>query len=120
MAIKENVLGVKEIDCSDGINTEDYNQIDPGILDCFPRTKYPVDLFHWKEKIRVLSPVYHVGREINRHQRARIRDLSEKGLLFFSRNQIENYTTCVAGNLETALNDPNLTRSEERRVGKEC
>ena len=116
MAIKENVLGVKEIDCSDGINTEDYNQIDPGILDCFPRTKYPVDLFHWKEKIRVLSPVYHVGREINRHQRARIRDLSEKGLLFFSRNQIENYTTCVAGNLETALNDPNLTWDEKAGV----
>lgn len=116
MAIKENVLGVKEIDCSNGINTEDYNQIDPGILDCFPRTKYPVNLFHWKEKICVLSPVYHAGREIDRHQREKIRDLSEKGLLFFSRNQIEDYAACVACNLETALDDPNLTWDEKAGV----
>lgn len=116
MAIKENVLGVKEIDCSDGINTEDYNQIDPEILACFPRTKYPVNLFHWKEKIRVLSPVYVAGREVNRHQRELIRQLSEQGVLFFSRNQIENYTACVACNLETALDDPNLSWDEKAGV----
>jgi len=116
MAIKENVLGIKEIDCSNGLNTEDYNQIDPGILDCFPRTKYPVNLFHWKENIRVLSPVYRAGREIDRHLRARIRDLSEKGLLFFSRNQIDDYAACVACNLDTALDDPNLTWDEKAGV----
>jgi HD-GYP domain-containing protein (c-di-GMP phosphodiesterase class II) len=116
MAIKENVLGVKEIDCSDGLNTEDYNQIDPGILDCFPRAEYPVNLFHWKENIRVLSPVYRTGREVDRHLRAKVRDLSEKGLLFFSRNQIQDYAACVACNLDTALDDPNLTWDEKAGV----
>ncbi len=116
MEIKENVLGVKEIDCSDGINTEDYSQIDPGILDCFPRSEYPVDLFCWKEDIRTLSPVYRLGRQVDRHLRARIRDLSEKGLLFFSRNQINDYASCVACNLDTALDDPNLTWDEKAGI----
>jgi len=113
MATKENVLGVKEIDCAEGISTEDYNQIDPNILDCFSRQEYPVNLFHWKEDIRVLSPVYIIGRDVDRHLRVRVRDLSEKGLLFFSRNQIEQYTECVACNLDTALDDPNLTWEEK-------
>lgn len=113
MAIKENMLGVKEVDCSDGISTEDYNQIDPNILDCFPRQQYPVNLFHWKEDIRVLSPVYVAGRGLDRHLRGKVRELSEKGLLFFSRNQIEQYTECVACNLDTALEDPNLTWEEK-------
>lgn len=116
MAIKENVLGVKEIDCSNGLSTEDYNQIDPGILDCFPRAKYPVNLYHWKEKIRVLSPVYVAGRQVDRHLRAKVRELSEKGLLFFSRNQIDDYAACVACNLDAALEDPNLNWEEKSSV----
>lgn len=116
MAIKENVLGVREIDCSDGINTEDYNQIDPNILDCFPRHNYPVNLFHWKENIQVLSPIYVAEREVDRHLREKIRDLSKRGLLFFSRNQIEEYTSCVACNLNTALEDPNLSWDEKAGV----
>lgn len=83
MAIKHNVLGVREIDCSSGLNTEEYNQIDANILDCFPRSKYPVDLFHWREDIRVLSPVYRAGREVGRDQRKLVQELSENGLLFF-------------------------------------
>ncbi len=69
MAIKRNVLGIREIDCSEGLNTEEYNQVDPNILNCFPRRQYPVDLFQWKEKIRVLSPVYRRSREVGRDQR---------------------------------------------------
>ncbi|NDV18960.1 HD domain-containing protein [Pseudodesulfovibrio sp. JC047] len=113
MALKENVLGVMEVDCSEGISTEEYNQIDPEILDCFPYQEYPVNLFHWKEDIRVLSPVYVVGRSVDRHLRAKIRDLSKNGLLFFSRHQISQYSECLACNLETALNDPNLTWDEK-------
>lgn len=116
MEIKENVLGIKEIDCSDGINTEEYNQIDPNILDCFPSKKYPVNLFHWKEDIRVLSPIYTAGRDVDRHLRAKARELSESGQLFFSRNQIVEYTACVACNLDTALEDPNLSWDEKSGV----
>lgn len=116
MAKRRNVLGIKGIECGDGPNTEEYNQIDPNILDCFPRVSFPVDLFHWREDIRVLSPVYRAGREVDRRLRERVRGLSEQGLLFFSRNQIEAYTACVACNLDTALDDPNLTWEEKAGV----
>jgi len=113
MAGNENVLGLMSMECKDGFNTEDYNQIEPGILDCFPPTKYPVNLFHWREDIAALSPVYVAGREVDRRLRAKFRELSEKGVLFFSRNQIDEYTACMAANLRTALDDPNLTWDEQ-------
>lgn len=113
MTIKENVLGVREIDCSEGISTEEYNQIDPHILACFPSRAYPVNLFHWKEEIRVLSPIYAVGNNVDRHLRARAQELSKDGLLFFSRKQIVEYTACVACNLDMAMEDPNLTWAEK-------
>ncbi|WP_319469859.1 HD domain-containing phosphohydrolase [uncultured Pseudodesulfovibrio sp.] len=116
MAIKRNVLGIREIDCSEGLNTEEYNQVDPNILNCFPRRQYPVDLFQWKEKIRVLSPVYRRSREVGREQRKQVRELSEQGLLFFSRRQIDAYTECVACDLNAALDDPNLTWDEKAGV----
>jgi hypothetical protein len=116
MATKRNVLGIEKIECSDGPNIEEYNQIDPCILECFPRTRYPVDLFHWREDIQALTPVYRSGREVDRRLRASVEDLSARGLLFFSRNQIEDYTSCVACNLDAALDDPNLTWDEKAGV----
>lgn len=112
MALVENVLGVMEIDCSNGIKTEDYNQIDPHILDCFPRTEFPVNLFQWKEDIHVLSPIYVAGGIVDYRLRSKAQELSEKGLLYFSRNQISAYTECISCNIDTALQDPNLTWNE--------
>ncbi len=112
MALVENVLGVIGIDCSDGIKTEDYNQIDPHVLDCFPRRKFPVNLFHWKQDIRVLSPIYIVGGEVNHGLRTTAQELSEQGLLYFSRDQITEYTECLACEIDVALQDPNLTWNE--------
>lgn len=99
-----------------GPNTEDYNQIDPHILDCFPRAQYSVDLYHYKEAIRTLSPIYVAGNEVSNSMRDRFRRLSENGKLFFSRNQIEAYTQLVACDLYTALDDPNLTWEEKALV----
>jgi len=116
MATKKNVLGVTEADHSDGVSTEDYNQIDPGILDCFPPTKFPVNLFHLREQVGMLTQIYTAGKEVDNKSRARFKELSEQGVLFFTRNQIEQYTASVACSLGTALDDPNLTWEEKSGV----
>lgn len=116
MTTQHNLLGTVTIERGEGPNTEEYNQIDPGILDCFPPDRYPVDLFHWREDIQTLSPVYRAGREVDRRLRQLVRGLSEQGALFFSRNQIADYAACVACDLDTALDDPNLTWDEKAGV----
>lgn len=102
--------------CPGGPNTEDYNQIDPAILECFPRSQYTVDLYHYKEGICTLSPIYMAGNEISNSMRDRFHRLSSEGKLFFSRNQIEAYTQLVACDLYAALDDPNLTWEEKAQV----
>lgn len=116
MSVKQNVLGIREIDCSEGLNTEEYNQIDPEILDCFPRRSYPVDLYHWKEHIRVLSPIYRAERNVPPVLRKEAQELSKGGKLFFSRRQIEAYAKCVASDLNAAMEDPNLTWEDKSGI----
>ncbi|QJB56080.1 HD domain-containing phosphohydrolase [Pseudodesulfovibrio sp. zrk46] len=99
-----------------GSSTEDYNQIDPHILACFPRSRFTVDLYHYKEKIRTLSPVYAAGNEVSRSMLERFEQMSANGELFFSRKQIKAYTALVACDLYTALDDPNLTWEEKAQV----
>lgn len=98
------------------LDTEDYNQIDPNVMDCFPPTRIPVDLFHWQEEQAFLKHVYKRNRKLEPGQREALRQLSETGLLFFSRRQIEEYTSTVSCDLNTALNDPNLTWDEKALV----
>jgi HD-GYP domain len=116
MASKQNVLGIGKTESGDGPNIEEYNQIDPCILECFPKTRFPVDLYHWREEIQTLTPVYRAGREVDRRLRTTVQGLSEQGVLFFTRNQIKDYTACVACNLTAALDDPNLTWDEKAGV----
>lgn len=102
-----------ELPASESI--EDFNQIDPGTLACFPQDRYPVDLYEWKEKPGILVHVYKCGQELNSKSRARFKELSEEERLFFSRRQIEEYTEVLSCNLDHAMADPNLTW-EERAV----
>ncbi|WP_285907525.1 HD-GYP domain-containing protein [Pseudodesulfovibrio pelocollis] len=117
MAIQRDILGIGgRIETGEGPNVEEYNQIDPHILACFPPDRYPVDLYRWREDIQSLSPVYRVGRQVDRRLRERVLVMSEQGTLFFSRNQIAQYAACVACDLNTALDDPNLTWDEKGLV----
>ena len=116
MTTEHNASDVATPDVHDDASTEDYNQIDPGILDCFPPTRYPVDLFHLREETGTLSVIYRAGEEVGDRLRDSLRQLSEQGDLFFTRRQIEQYTSSVACNLNTALDDPNLTWDEKSGV----
>lgn len=98
------------------LSTEDYNQIDPGVLDCFPPSRFPVDLYQFKEGAGMLTQIYQAGDEVTDSMRSGFRDLSEEGVLFFSRNQIDEYTASVACDLNMALDDPNLTWDEKAVV----
>lgn len=100
----------------DEVDTEDFNQIDPNILDCFPKYKIPVDLYHWRDDLAFLKHVYKRNRNLDKSQRTALYQLSEAGLLFFSRRQIVEYTKSVACDLNAALNDPNLTWDEKAIV----
>lgn len=91
------------------LNIEEFNQIDPGPFDCFPRRSLPLSLFHYKEEIDVLVPLYKGGNELKATDRKEYRALAERGRLFFSRKQQKEYVQCLAGSLDVAMEDPNLS-----------
>lgn len=93
-------------------NTEDYNEVDITAFDCFPTGAFPVDLYRYNEETGSLAPVYRAGDEVGSSFRQQLRSISEDGLLFFSRNQIEAYTAMVSCDMGVALEDPNLTWDE--------
>lgn len=100
----------------DSPSTEDYNQIDPGVLDTFPPARFPVDLYQFKEQAGMLTRIYLAGDEVSNSLRTRFRQLSEEGSLFFTRKQIEQYSASVAGDIDAALADPNLTWEEKSNI----
>ncbi len=90
------------------LNIEEFNQIDPEQFDCFPKRSLPLDLFHYKEEINVLVPLYRRGNDLKAIERKEYRELSGRGRLFFSRNQHREYVQCLTGSLAVAVEDPNL------------
>lgn len=97
-------------------STEDFNQIEPDILDCFPQDRIPVDLFLFREDTGMLKRVHKAGDGINKEKRKQLRAHSKAGTLFFTRNQIDTYTELVANDIATALKDPNLGWDEKSSV----
>lgn len=91
------------------LNIEEFNQIDPNPFDCFPKRMLPIDLFHYKEEIDVLVPLLKAGNKFGAVERKEFRALAEQGCLFFSRNQQTEYVQCLAGSLDIAVDDPNLS-----------
>ncbi len=97
---------------SEELSIEEFNQIDPESFDCFPRRKLPLDLFHFKEEINVLVPLYRAGNPFSEALRKEARQLSEAGQLFFSRNQQTRYVQCLSSSLDVAVDDPNLSAQD--------
>jgi len=98
------------------VNVEEYYQANPEILAAFPKVKLPVDLYHYKEEIDALVPIYSAGDRTDEAFRAHIAGLCAEGLLFFSRAQQDVYTNFVAGRPEVVLADPNLLPSEVAEI----
>lgn len=92
--------------------TEDYNEIDTITFDCFPSGPFSVNLYRFNEETGSLAPVYRAGAEVPSSLRQELRGFSEQGMLFFSRNQIEEYAAMVSCDMGVALEDPNLTWDE--------
>ncbi|CCH49558.1 HD-GYP domain-containing protein [Pseudodesulfovibrio piezophilus] len=116
MADVENNTKSSRDNDPDNLSTEDYNQIDPHILECFPPVRYPVDLYEFRESAGLLSRIYTAGEDVSGAQRERFRELSEDGDLFFSRKQISQYSATVATNIKMALKDPNLAWEEKSSI----
>ncbi len=113
MTKKNTPLSAKALDAVRETRTEDYNRINRVTLENFPRNSCPVDLYHWQADVPSLTPIYRAGRDMNRRLREQLHALCESGQLFFSRTQINAYVAYVGNNLDTAMEDPNLTGEDK-------
>jgi hypothetical protein len=95
----------------DSIN-EEYYQISPEILDCFPKFHYPLNLYRYKEDIASLLPCYAGGERFDNDRRSELYELCRGGLIFVSRNQHDIYTNFITQQLDMVLLDKNLRPSE--------
>jgi hypothetical protein len=109
MNSSEDLLGIRETRKDDAIRTEQYHQIMPHVVKAFPEERYPLNLYYWKDAIQALAPVYKAGRDVDEVFTKNMLNLSEKGMLFFCRDQIELYMKYAVTDFESALSDPNLT-----------
>ncbi|GAB7021653.1 HD-GYP domain-containing protein [Salidesulfovibrio brasiliensis] len=96
-------------DYPEELNVEEFNQISPKVLEGFPRGSFPLSLFRFRKKLNCLTPLYMAGDPVTPKDMEWYVHLANKGRLFFSRNDQEIYVRCAAGDLEAALDDPNLT-----------
>lgn len=91
------------------LNVEEFNQISPQVLEGFPRGTFPLNLYRYRNSLKSLVPLYSAGDSVSAKDMEWFLHLAGKGALFFSRNDQEVYVRCAAGDLEAALNDPNLS-----------
>lgn len=91
------------------LNVEEFNQISPKVLQGFPRGSFPLSLYRYRRNLNTLVPLYAAGDAVTPKDMEWYVHLAETGRLFFSRNDQEIYVRCAAGDLEAALEDPNLT-----------
>ncbi|MDK2957405.1 MAG: hypothetical protein PWQ57_2903 [Desulfovibrionales bacterium] len=101
----------QRVEVPDGVN-EEYYQISPEILDCFPKYVFPIDLYRLKEDIASLVPVYKTGVRVDSGFRAMVYQRCREGLIFVSRMQHGIYTKFISQQPDMVLLDKNLLPTE--------
>ena len=103
------------MDVPDSIN-EEYYQISPEILDCFPKYRFPLDLYRFKDDIATLTPYYKAQERVDNALRPKIYQFCREGLLFVSREQQDIYTSFISRQIDMVLLDKNLKPNEISQI----
>ena len=91
---------------------EEYYQISTEILASFPKYRPPVDLFSFREDIKVLTPYCKKGVRLSNEQVEEVARLCAAGDLFVSRSDHPIYSRHIVKQLDLVLQDNNLKESE--------
>ncbi|WP_165065127.1 HD domain-containing phosphohydrolase [Desulfovibrio sp. ZJ200] len=91
---------------------EEYYQINSEILASFPKYRPPVDLFCFREDIKVLAPYSKKGVRLSNEQVDEVARLCAEGNLFVSRSDHSVYSRHIVKQLDLVLQDNNLKESE--------
>ena len=91
---------------------EEYYQISTEILASFPKYRPPVDLFSFREDIKVLAPYSKKGVRLSNEQVEEVARLCAAGDLFVSRSDHPIYSRHIVKQLDLVLQDNNLKESE--------
>lgn len=91
---------------------EEYYQISNEILASFPKYRPPVDLFSFREEIKVLAPYCKKGVRLSNEQVEEVARLCAEGNLFVSRSDHPIYSRHIVKQLDLVLQDNNLKESE--------
>lgn len=91
---------------------EEYYQISTEILASFPKYRPPVDLFSFREDIKVLAPYCKKGVRLSNEQVEEVARLCAAGDLFVSRSDHPIYSRHIVKQLDLVLQDNNLKESE--------
>lgn len=91
---------------------EEYYQISTEILASFPKYRPPVDLFSFREDIKVLAPYSKKGVRLSNEQVEGVARLCAAGDLFVSRSDHPIYSRHIVKQLDLVLQDNNLKESE--------
>lgn len=95
----------------DSLN-EEYYQVSPEILDCFPKFRLPLNLYQYSEKIAQLAPFYTAETRLHQEQQREMLQLSRAGHLFVSRADHKIYARHISRQLDMVLMDNKLTAEE--------
>lgn len=108
---QETVVPAPSTASMDDLHLEFY-QINPAILESFPRFRLPMNLFLFKEQILRLVPYYTAQQRISPEFRQEIESNSAEGLVFVSRQDHPVYVKHISKQLDLVLLDPHLKPAE--------
>lgn len=91
---------------------DEYYQLGMPILEAFPKFRYPIDLYRYREEASSLIPVYWAGQRMHYSFRSKIVEHCHEGRLFVARSQHDIYTSYMTRQLDLVLLDKNLRPNE--------
>lgn len=91
---------------------EEYYQINPDILDSFPKYHPPLNLYKFKEDIARIMPYFAAGGRLRPDQVEELAEMVKAGLVFVSREDHPVYVKHISHQLDLVLLDKHLKESE--------
>lgn len=92
--------------------SEEYYQINEGILSSFPKYRPPLDLFYFDEKVCQLIPFSKKGVRLTNEQVENLAEKCEAGNVFVARSDHAIYSKHIIKQLDLVLMDRNLKSRE--------
>lgn len=95
----------------DGLD-EEYYQISADILGSFNKFRPPLNIFQFKEDVARIMPYYKVGERLSKERIEELASLTDKGVVFVSREDHPIYVKHISYQLDLVLVDANLKERE--------